>query len=80
MWERFGSFCSQGEHLFHKNLSTSTDDSGLRLVQMFAENDILTEIGLIYVWICCSFTCLETFWIVLFSGRTLVYAYDFRVI
>ena len=61
-------------------VSTSTDDSGLRLVQIFAENDILTEIGLIYLWICCSFSCLETFWIVLFSGRTLVYAYDFRVI
>ena len=46
-------------------VSTSTDDSSLRLVQFFAENDILTEIGLIHVWICCSFSCLGTFWIVL---------------
>ena len=61
-------------------VSTSTDDSSLRLFQFFAENDILTEIGLIHVWISCSFSCLGTFWIVLFSGRTLVYAYDFRVI
>ena len=46
-------------------VSTSTDDSSLRLVQFVAENDILTEIGLIHVWICCSFSCLGTFWIVL---------------
>ena len=64
----------------HWNCVTSTDDSSLRLVQFFSENDILTEIGLIYVWICCSFSCLGTFWIVLFSGRTLVYACNFRVI
>ena len=64
----------------HWNCVTSTDDSSLRLVQFFSGNDILTEIGLIYVWICCSFSCLGTFWIVLFSGRTLVYACNFRVI
>ena len=61
-------------------VSTSTDDSSLRLVQFFAENDILTEIGLIYVWICCSFSCLGTFFDRFVVGRTLVYAYNFRVI
>ena len=50
-------------------VSTSKDDLSLRLVQFFAEHDILTEIGLIHVWICCSFSCLETFWIVCSRGE-----------
>ena len=61
-------------------VSTSTDDSSLRLVQFFAENDILIEIG---SYLRVDLLLIQLFgnvWIVLFSGRTLVYAYEFRVI
>ena len=61
-------------------VSTSTDDSSLRLVQFFAENDILIGIGS-YLRVDLLLIQLSgSVWIVLFSGRTLVCAYEFRVI
>ena len=60
-------------------VSTSTDYSSLRLVQFFAENDILIGIG---SYLRVNLLLIQLFgsvWIVLFSGRTLVNPYEFRV-
>lgn len=61
-------------------VSTFTDDSSLRLVQFFAENDILIDIG---SYLRVDLLLIQLFgsvWIVMFLGRTLVYAHEFRVI
>ena len=87
VWERLDRFvlreniyltriCCDLSHLelcrVHWNCVTSTDYSSLRLVQFFAENDILTGIGsylrldLLLIQVCGNV------WIVLFSGRTFI--------
>ena len=61
-------------------VSTFTDDSSLRLVRFFAENDILIDIG---SYLRVDLLLIQLFgsvWIVMFLGRTLVYAHEFRVI